>query len=223
MINHELKSILEKLKIKIAKMFASDASGHNIDHLERVMKTAIYIAEKEGGNMNVVAISALLHDVHRILADGKRTFVSPKDSIPTIKEILKDVEILDEEKEHICYAIEHHEEYSFGGGKVTVKDIESKILQDADNIDAAGAIGIARTFTFSAAHCIPFYTPEVPLTTGAYKEGNFDESVIHHCINKLARLDQTMNTLTGKEICKQRCEFIKTFVNQFLKEYNCLD
>ena len=116
-----------------------------------------------------------------------------------------------------------HEEYSFGGGTVTVTDIESKILQDADNIDAAGAIGIGRTFAFGAAHNCPQYTPEIPLEEGEYNEATFDESTIHHCVNKLARLDQTMNTKTGKEICTQRCEFIRLFVNQYLKEYNCLD
>ena len=222
-MDEKLNKIIEELKSRIRDMFSNDKSGHNIDHLERVMKTAVYIAKKEGDNMNVVAISAILHDIHRILADKERTFVSPKDSLPTIRELLKDIDITSEEKEHICYAIEHHEEYSFGGGTVTVTDIESKILQDADNIDAAGAIGIGRTFAFGAAHNCPQYTPEIPPEEGEYNEATFDESTIHHCVNKLARLDQTMNTKTGKEICTQRCEFIRLFVNQYLKEYNCLD
>lgn len=222
MMDEKLTGIIEELKTKLHVMFEKDKSGHNLDHLERVMKTAILIWRKEGGNLNVVAISALLHDIHRVMSDNLK-WVSPKDSIPKVKELLSDVDLTDEEKGHICYAIEHHEEYSFGGGKVTVTDIESKILQDADNIDAAGAIGIGRTFAFGAAHNRAFYHPEVPLVEGEYSEnGSYDEDTIHHCVNKLARLDQTMNTKTGKMICKQRCKFVKKFVKQFLKEYNCL-
>lgn len=130
------------------------------------------------------------------------------------------VELTEKQKEHICHAIEHHEEYSFGGG-VTVSDIESKILQDADNIDAAGAIGIVRTITFGIAHGVPFYDEKEPLVKSEYEEGGkFDPSTLHHCVNKLSRLHETMNTQTGKKLCKQRCEFIEAFVNQYLSELN---
>jgi len=219
-MDKKLEKIIEKLNIKLKEMFDKDETGHNIDHLQRTMRNALLLQKTEGGNINVVAISALLHDIHRIMTDDQRKFVSPKDSLPIVKEILDDIDLTQKEKDHICYAIEHHEEYSFGGGKVTVTDIESKILQDADNLDGTGAIGIGRTFAFGSAHKIPFYDQSFPLQQGEYfEDGNLDPSTIHHCINKLARLDQTMNTKTGKEICKSRCEFIKTFVAQFIKEW----
>ena len=142
--------------------------------------------------------------------------------MPKVKELLLGIDLTKEEKEHICHAIEHHEEYSFGGGTVTVTDIESKILQDADNLDATGAIGIARVFAFGAVHSRPFYDDNNPLVAGYYEEGCSDlgKSTIHHCVNKIMRLDQTMNTKTGKKICKARCKYVHAFVDQFLKEWN---
>ena len=138
--------------------------------------------------------------------------------MPKVRELLSDLSLTNKEKEHICYAIEHHDEYSFGGGSVTVTDIESLILQDADNLDGCGAIGIARTFSFGSAKKIPYYLNDIPLEQGTYSEsGNFDLSTIHHCV---MRLYETMNTETGKQICKERSSFIKTFVDQFVKEYN---
>ena len=132
-------------------MFDKDKTGHNIDHLKHTMLNALEIQKVEDGNIKVVAISALLHDVHRIMSDDKE-YVEPKYSLPKIRELLADLDLTEEEKEHICSAVEHHEEYSFGGGKVTVTDIESWILQDADNLEASGAIGLTRTISFSLFH-----------------------------------------------------------------------
>ncbi|MFA6860127.1 MAG: HD domain-containing protein [Clostridia bacterium] len=216
----ELNEMIEILKERLETMFSKDKSGHSIDHLLRTMKNALLLQKQEGGNKKVVAISALIHDIHRIMVDENRNFVSPKESLPKVRELIADIDLTNEEKDHICYAIEHHEEYSFGGGKVTVNDIESKILQDADNLDGTGAIGVARAFAFGSAYKIPLYDENLSMEQGEYSEsGNFDESTIHHCVNKLMRLDQTMNTKTGKEICKQRCAYIKNFVDEFISEW----
>jgi uncharacterized protein len=215
-----LDEMIKILEARIKPMFAGDKTGHDIGHLKRTMRLAMRMQKTEGGNPNVIAISALLHDIHRIMTGDQRNFVHPKASIPKIRELIADLDLTDEERDHICHAVEHHEEYNFSPDGVTVTDIESLILQDADNIDATGAIGIGRTFTFGSTHGIPFYDDSVPLVAGEFYEGmKFDPSTIHHCVNKLARLYQTMNTKTGKTICRQRCDFVEAFVKQFIEEW----
>ena len=194
-----VNEIIDKLRKKVEVYFTKDASGHNIDHLERTLNYALFLQSKEGGDEVVVAISAFIHDIHRILGLEQNRFVSPKESLPVVEEFLKDLDITNEQKQHILYAIEHHEEYSFGQGGVQVKDIESKILQDADNLDAIGAIGIVRNFKYGFAHGLPDYISSVPLYQNEFTESKNDISTIHHMNNKLLRLGQYMNTKTAKK------------------------
>ena len=137
---------IELLKPYIIDLFKNDSSGHDIGHLMRTMNTALYLQEKEGGDRLIIGIAAFLHDVHRIMQNQSGKFVSPKDSIPQIKRILSHINLLNEQVDQICYCIEYHEEYNWNGKNVD--DINTLILQDADNLDAIGAIGIARTFAF---------------------------------------------------------------------------
>ena len=109
---------------------------------------ALQIQEKEGGDKLIVATASLLHDVHRIIGEKNGKFCSPKDSLPYIKKILDKVEISDVKKNRILHCIEYHEEYDFSEKGKTKNDLETLILQDADNLDAMGAIGIARTFVY---------------------------------------------------------------------------
>ena len=98
----------------------------------------------EGGDRIVIGIAAFLHDVHRIMQNEMGTFVSPKDSLETIKKILSKIDLSNEQVEKICYCIEYHEQYNWNGNNVD--DINTLILQDADNLDAIGAIGLVECF-----------------------------------------------------------------------------
>ena len=155
----QVEEIINKLRNKVEEYFSKDASGHNIDHLERTLKYALYLQSKEGGDVVVVAVSAFIHDIHRILGAEQNKFISPKESLPVVEEFLDEIDLTKQQREHIFYAIEHHEEYLFGEGGVNVQDIESKILQDADNLDAIGAVGIVRTFKYGMAHNVVDYDP----------------------------------------------------------------
>ena len=120
----------------------------------------------------------------------------------------------------ICYCIEYHEEYNWNGNNV--KDINTLILQDADNLDAIGAIGIGRTFSYGGSHNIVMYDENVELNeNNDYSEssGN-DASTIHHFYHKLFKLKDNMNTLTAKKIAEYRTEFMKSFVKEFIDEWN---
>ncbi len=215
-----LEEYIQELKPYVIELFNKDSSGHDISHLIRVMNTALYLQEKEGGDRIIIGISAFLHDVHRIMQNETGNIVSPKDSIPKIKEILSYIDLDDEQVEKICYCIEYHEEYNWNGNNVD--DINALILQDADNLDAIGAIGIGRTFSYGGSHSIKMYDENVPLNEEndfAESKGN-DPSTIHHFYHKLFKLGENMNTSTAKYLAEKRIVFMKDFVKEFLNEWN---
>lgn len=216
-----LEKYISEIEPYVFELFKGDSSGHDISHLKRTMNVALYIQEREGGDRIIVGLSAFLHDVHRIMSDngGNFKFVSPKDSIPKVMEILDKTDLTDSVKEQICFAIENHEKYNWNGDNVD--DINALILQDADNMDAIGAIGIGRAFEGGGHFGVKLYDEDEPLEKqGDFVEGDKDPSVIHHFYSKLYRLENNMNTPTGKRLAKERIDFMKQFVNEFLTEWN---
>lgn len=215
-----MESLIEKLRPYVLELFHNDSSGHDITHLERTMNTALYLQSKEGGDRIIIGISAFLHDVHRIMQNEKGSFVFPKDSLNVIRKILSNVDLTEEDVDKVCYCIEYHEQYNWNGNNVN--DINTLILQDADNLDAIGAIGIGRTFSYSGAHNIAMYNNKIPLNNlNNYSEFNGDdESAIHHFYHKLFKLGNNMNTNTAKELAKGRIDYMKDFVSRFLNEWN---
>ena len=218
--NVDVKVYIDKLRGKIQDYFKKDASGHSIDHLERTLNFALYLQSKEGGDVVVVGISAFIHDIHRIMSNEQNRFVAPKESLPVVEKFLEELDITFDQKQHILYSIEHHEEYSFSDG-VKVTDIESKILQDADNLDAIGAMGVIRCFKYGIAHNVIDYDPTVPLYQNKYREEDVDASSIHHINNKLLRLGKFMNTKTAKKIAKKKTKLMKDFIEMYIDEFTC--
>jgi len=210
----------KNLKKIIQNEFLPDSSGHDIYHLERVCGLALKIQEKEGGDREVIAYASFLHDVHRIMGGKIKKFCSPKDSLPKIKIILEKVKAPKEKIEKILHCIEFHEEYGFSKKGKTAQDIETLILQDADNLDAIGAIGIARAFMFGGAYNIPMYLPTCPFRKKYFNEAKFDISEIHHFYSKLLRLKNDLHTKTGKKLAKKRHAFMKKYLEEFFKEWN---
>lgn len=208
------------LEEKVEAMFKADSTGHDMQHLKRVRAIALHICESEGGDTDVIAVAALLHDVHRLMEKERGGFCPPSESLPTIKAMLEEVNFPAEKIPVILHCIEFHEEYSFSKAGKTVSDIETLILQDADNLDAMGAIGIGRTFAFSGSYGIPAWRPDLPFDREHYDEADpRDPSTLHHVHAKLLKLKDTMNTATGKEMAKARHEFMERFVEQFMAEW----
>ena len=104
-----VEEFIEILKPEVVEMFKEDSSGHDISHLERTMNLALHIQEHEGGDRVVIGISAFLHDIHRLMQNQLCHFVSPKESLGKVKEILDKVELTDEQVYKILHAIEYHE------------------------------------------------------------------------------------------------------------------
>ena len=214
-----LEEYIEQLKPHVENLFRKDSTGHDISHLTRTMNMALYLQEKEGGDRLIIGIAAFLHDVHRIMQNETGHFVSQKDSIPKVKEILKKIDLTNEQLEKICYCIEHHEEYNWNGNNVD--DINTLILQDADNLDAIGAIGIGRTFSYGGSHNVVMYDDTVPLNEeNDYSEARGDDlSTIHHFYHKLFKLGDNMNTTTAKKLATDRIKFMKEFVKEWDANY----
>jgi len=214
-----LEKYIKIIKPYIIELFKNDSSGHDISHLIRTMNIATNICDKENGDKLIVGIAAFMHDIHRIMQNETGKFVSPKDSLSKVKEILANTDLAEEIINKICYCIEYHEEYNWNGKNVD--DLNTLILQDADNLDAIGAIGIGRTFSYGGAHNVLMYDESVPLNSDEdYSEFKGDDpSTIHHFYHKLFKLADNMNTKTAKEQAIMRTEYMKSFVKEFLDEW----
>lgn len=215
-----IKQIIQQLNKKVETLFKKESSGHDIYHLQRTLNNAMAIQKTEGGDKLIIAVSAFLHDIHRIIQNKTGNFCSPKDSLPKIKNILDKINLTEKQKEKVFHCIEFHEEYGFSKNGKTVKDIETLILQDADNLDAIGAIGVGRTFSFGGANDIAMWVPEKPFDRDTFEESEEDPSAIHHFYSKLLKLKNNMNTTTAKKMAGKRHKFMELFLREFFDEWN---
>lgn len=214
-----MEKIIKKLVKDVYEMFYDESSGHDIAHLKRVHNLAMTIQAKEGGDKLVIGVAAFLHDVHRAMHKDYGRFVSPKESLPKVKELIADIELSNEQKEHVLHCVEFHEEYSFSETGKTVDDIETLIVQDADNLDAIGAIGVGRTFSYGGAHGVPMWLPDKPFDRDVYEEKIDDPSTVHHFYSKLFKLKDNMHTKTAKRMAEGRHKYMEKFLEEFFAEW----
>ena len=191
-------------------------SGHDWFHIERVYKNALLIAEGEDCDITVVKLGALLHDIaDSKFNDGDET-VGPK----VAREFLESQNTSEEIITHVVNIILN---ISFKGGnfekKFTSKELE--IVQDADRLDAIGAIGIARTFNYGGFKNRPIYNPNIAPQTNMTKEEykNSEAPTLNHFYEKLLLLKDKMNTKTGRKIAEERHKFMELFLSQFYAEW----
>ncbi|MFH1174221.1 MAG: HD domain-containing protein [archaeon] len=212
-----MEDIITKLTMELKDMFGQDSSGHDLTHLQRVHNIALHLQEREGGDRYVIGIAAYVHDVHRIMPKEKGGYCTPTQSLPIIEAILKKAGV--KKIPQILHCVEFHEEYAFSREGKTANDIETLIVQDADNLDAMGAMGIARTFMYGGAHGIPAWLPDEPFADVPYNEMGKDVSIIHHFHNKLLKLKENMNTRTAKDMAEHRHEFMEQFLKEYFSEW----
>ncbi|MGL5574818.1 MAG: HD domain-containing protein [Sarcina sp.] len=211
----------EKLVIKntiefIKEKFCAEGSGHDWFHIERVYKNACYIAKREKDvNEYIVELTALLHDV-----DDWKFSEDNKTSTSTVEKFLVEQGVENSDIEKITAIIKT---MSFKGGVVdsTQHTIEGKIVQDADRLDAIGAIGIARAFTYGGYKNNLMYDPDVkPQEFKTLDEVKKKNTTVNHFYEKLLKLKELMNTETGKILAKERHEYMENFLSEFYKEWN---
>ena len=184
------------------------------------MRNALYLQEREGGDRIVLGIASLLHDVHRAMENETGAFVTPKDSLDRVRGMLVGLDLTPRQVERICFCIEHHEDYNWNGDNVD--DLDALIVQDADNLDAVGAIGIARGFCFAGAHGVALYNPDAPIDErdDYVESGEAEASAVHHFFHKSLKLGANMNTPTARELANRRIDFMRTYIDEFLAEWN---
>ncbi len=209
------KQIIEQTKNFVRKKSENDTTGHDWWHTYRVWKTAIAIGKKEKADMFTVELTALLHDVD----DWKFNARDGSDGQRTIRRWLEKVEVREDIISHVCGIIKN---MSFKGLDVKLKlnTIEGKVVQDADRLDAIGAVGMARVFAYHSKSQKLIYDPEINLNRRVKDFRKQDSySSIHHFYDKLFHVKKLMNTSAGKRIANGRHEFIKIYLKQFLDEW----
>ena len=192
-------------------------AGHDWFHIERVWKLSKKIAEKEGGNLEVIELSALLHDI----ADPKFHNGDETLALKISKDFLEEIHVEGELIEQVLFVIKN---ISFKNRAEAPENppLELQIVQDADRLDAIGAIGIARTFNSGGFKNNLMYHPEIKPNLGMNKEEykKSNGTTINHFYEKLLLLKDLMNTETAKKIASERHNFMLQFLDEFYKEWN---
>lgn len=210
-----MKNLIQNAIIFVKQKLEGAEAGHDWFHIERVWKLSRKIAEKEGGNLEIIELSALLHDI----ADPKFHNGDETLAIKISREFLETENVSEDIIEQVLSIIKN---ISFKNrGEVSEKSLELKIVQDADRLDAIGAIGIARTFNFGGFKNNLMYHPEIKpsleMSKEEYKKSN--GTTINHFYEKLLLLKDLMNTETAKKIATERHDFMLNFLDEFFKEW----
>ena len=213
MINHDL---IAKTILFVKEKLHDTEGGHDWFHIERVYKNAVLISKNEICDTTIVQLGALLHDIaDSKFHDGDET-IGPR----VAREFLESEKVDDEVITHVVNIIEN---ISFKGGNFEKKftSIELDIVQDADRLDAIGAIGIARTFNYGGFKNRTLYDPEIAPNSSMTKEEykNNESPTLNHFYEKLLLLKDKMNTATGKQIAQERHRYMEGFLAQFYAEW----
>ena len=204
-------NVLDSIKNEVIKIMDNDPA-HDFEHVMRVYNNAQKITKKEKANRKLVLSAALLHDIVSYPKSNKRSKLSSVESAKKSKLILKKYSFTEEEIIIISDAITDH---SFSQKKIP-RTLEGKILQDADRLDALGAIGIARVFATSGSLNRPFYNIDDPFCDKRNPDDNL--WAVDHFFNKLLKLESLMNTTSGKIEAKRRTRILKEFLKQLKQE-----
>ncbi len=207
--NEIIKQTVEYIKQK----FSNDFSGHDWWHIYRVWKLSKYLSKNEKADAFVIEMSALLHD----LDDYKLS----QENSQNVKKWLNNFYIDNKTKNHILFITEN---ISYKGANVANKitSIEGKIVQDADRLDAIGAMGIARAFAYGGNHNREMYSPDIkPVLHNSFKDyKNSNSTTINHFYEKLLLIKDKINTEKARKIAEKRTKIMGRFLEDFFNEWN---
>jgi len=210
------QSILDQTAHHVRELLSADSSGHDWWHIERVRAAAFAIGQREGADLFVVELTALLHDI------GDWKFHGGDDTVgPQMAEAwLTNIGVERATIEHVCEIVG---QLSFKGAEVPtpMHSLEGRVVQDADRLDAIGAIGIARAFAYGGHAGQPLHDPErSPHPHASFADYKLSRTTtINHFHEKLLLLKDRMNTNTGRELAQARHAFMEVFLEQFHDEW----
>ena len=207
---------LQKTEEMVKERLSADSSGHDWWHISRVRKLAIRLAKAEGADPFIVEMSALLHDI----CDWKFNGGNEKAGLAIVQSFLNSISLplVDQNK---ILGIIGAVSYKGAGLKDEMPTLEGRVVQDADRLDALGAIGIARTFAYGGNHQQSMHEPGLmPTMHSSFEEYKTKRSSsINHFYEKLFLLKDRMHTATGKKMAISRHEYMQKFVDTFLLEW----
>lgn len=206
--------IIDKAMDYVKGIFENEYSGHDFYHTLRVYKLATCIAEKENADIKIVQLAALLHDV-----DDRKLSPETYQSKQRTVDFLRRQGIENAVIDTICTIIS---EVSFAGNDLVAPiTLEGKCVQDADRLDALGAIGIARTFAYGGNHNRKIYDPNIKPNENMNGEEYYsnESTSVNHFYEKLFKLEDMINTDTARKIARKRTEFMKEYLDSFMKEW----
>ncbi|MEJ7557247.1 MAG: HD domain-containing protein [Pedobacter sp.] len=210
-----MKHIINLTISFVKNELATAEAGHDWFHIDRVYKSALKINEVEGGNLLVVSLAALLHDIADSKFHGGNEEIGPRIASDFLASIGVDAGVISHVKDII-------KNLSFKSSleDVTFTSKELDVVQDADRLDAIGAIGIARAFTYGGFKNRVLYNPEILPAYGQTKEEykNSKAPTINHFYEKLLLLKDLMKTQTGSEIAQKRHDFMLEYLKEFFEE-----
>jgi uncharacterized protein len=209
--------MLKELELLSGPLYAGHDCGHDWLHVRRVLRTALFLCRKEGGaDEEIVAAAVLFHDAIMYPKDSAMSGQSSSESAKLVTHILDYIRFPKLKIPAVAYCIEAHS-YSKG---IVPKTLEARIVQDADRLDALGAIGVARTFAVGALlggrGGRPFYSEEDPFCCSHTPDDaayNLD-----HFYKKLLLLENKLNTKSAKAIAHRRTEFMRKYLKEFERE-----
>lgn len=206
------ESVFDKAVAYIGDLFSNDSSGHDVYHSIRVHNTAVAIQKEEGGDIDIIRLSALLHD-----CDDRKLF-DTKDH-ENARRFMSSHDIGQEIQDSVCRIIS---QISFKGKDTVVPDtLEGRIVQDADRLDAIGAIGIGRAFAYGGKAGRKMHIPGEGFKEGMSEEEYFrnEGTTINHFYEKLLLLKDMMNTPTARRIAEGRHRYMESFLDEFYSEW----
>lgn len=212
-----MNQIIEKTIQFVKETLADAEAGHDWFHIERVYKTALTINAQEKGDELIVSLAALLHDIADPKFNDGDEEIGPRIAGDFLKSVDVDSTIIEHVKQIIINL-----SYKASLGNVTFHSKELDIVQDADRLDAIGAIGIARAFTYGGYKNRVLYDPEIKPNLNMSKEEykNSTGPTINHFYEKLFLLKDLMKTPSGKNIAQQRHNFMQEYLDQFYTEWD---
>lgn len=214
------KEILKQTEQFVFQLLKKDASGHDWWHIHRVRNLALQMAAEEPGEVDafICEMAALLHDV-----PDEKLNETPEAGEKKLTDWLNQLSLTQAEKESLLFIVLNLS-YKGGTNKIEMTSIEGKLVQDADRLDAIGAIGIARTMAYSGSRGRLIHDPsKMPREGVSYEEyRSGEDTAIMHFYEKLLKLKDRMNTQTGRSFAENRHQFMEQFLQEFYLEWDGL-
>lgn len=210
-------NVVAEISARIVAQFEGDATGHDWHHIQRVLNLSRHIQAQEGGDLEIVELAALLHDISDHKFNGGKLDAGGKIAF----DFLTSIGYPEERAEKVRYIVDNIS-YKGANTEASMESLEGRIVQDADRLDAIGAIGIGRTFAYGGHKGQPMFDPELsPTLHNSFDEyANSKGTTINHFHEKLLLLKDRLNTETARKMGQERHDLMVKFLDDFMSEWH---